>query len=232
MSMDNSVFGGIELKSAKILIVFDNVLKSPDFGILRRILRDYHDTFIEYLKLELIDTLSPEALLPFVMHRTKENCLEWLAKEKFNYYLNRKDLYERFKDMYILSPELRMYSAMMNFAYSYCVDKIYVWNEERDIRQQYDLSRFALNHDKITYVTGYMQNVIDATNVNIVYDWDIERVKKLTDGGMNADICFILAKYPFNMEEDGITLKYDLSEHGNVVTFEPYIFERNSLFLG
>jgi hypothetical protein len=81
-----------------------------------------------------------------------------------------------------------------------------------------------VNPGKVQFVISpTLQQAIDSIgNVHVVYDWDIDRVAKLVDSGVNDDILFTVANYPFNFEEDR-KLKHGMHIKRNVAPFQVYI---------
>lgn len=223
----------VELSCANIMFAYNNVLKCPDAYILDRLCKVYHNKYESYINFSNLDTLSPDAMMPFIASRPKKNLLEWLAIKEFNYEKNYDMLFHKWIDMYERSAELNMYKIAKKFVRSYCINNIYIYNPEYDKRQHFDIINHFSKNQKVQYCTGEIQDVIDKIgNLNVFYDWDIDRVKKLVDSGVNEDTLIAIATYGFNLDDNGLDLKYNLSRSSQIATFTPYTYNENSKYFG
>lgn len=210
----------LRVNKANVLIVYDNVLKNPDPYILRRLVTTYRDKFKRYIDVETIETISDELLLSLVVNRAKKNVLEQVAITEFDYELNYNILHEKFLDMYQNSIPLQMYQTLINFYKSYCIDHIYVYNPTYDKRQHFDIETVFKDMRNLQYVVGDMEDVINQIgDINVLYDWDVDRVNDLVSTGLHDDIFFGVAQYPFNFEKDKLHLKHSLWKMDNVSYF-------------
>jgi hypothetical protein len=189
--------------TANILFVYDNVLKSPDAFILKKVATEYRDRFEGFIDFSLIDTNTPESLLLHLVRRNEKNPLKWLATQEFDYDKLYNQLHQGFSNMYRDAERLRLYNRLYSLAASYCIEHIYIWNPEYDVRQQFDLDDI-LHENKVEYVVNpdLGQTILDIGEVNIVYDWDAERVWELVRTDKYDDTFFGIAGYPFNFEKD------------------------------
>lgn len=208
----------LKVNKANVLIVYENVLKTPDVYILRRLVTTYRNKFKRYIDVETIETLSNELLLSLVVGRAKKNILEQVAITQFDYELNYNILHKKFVDMYHNSAPLQMYQALANFYNSYCIDHIYVYNPTYDERQHFDIESNFKDMQNLQYVVGDLEDIVNQIgNLNIIYDWDVERVNSLVK--KHNDIFFGVAQYPFNFEKDKLHLKHELWKMDNVSYF-------------
>lgn len=226
-------YNQMKIDKANILIVYDNVLKSPDPFILKSIRTKYREEFKDFLDIGFLDSLmDDDALFYITMCRNKKNPLEWLAKKPFDY----EKFYEKMKkknvNLYNNSRPLIQYRAFQNFSKAYCIDKVYVWNPYYDKRQHYDINEVLLEHDNVQYCVS--ENLIDTINeignLNIVYDWDIDRIGEIIKADNNPSIFFGIAAYGFNLN-NGI-LKNGLSEYPNVGSFPVIEDTTKELYVG
>ena len=223
----------IEPSHANVLLVYDGVMRSGDTFLLHMIVENYYDKFIPYMDLESIRTLSVDALLPLVIARTKKNPLEWLAIKEFDYEKNYTYLQKKFVNMYDRSPILKHYQVIESFIASYCIGSIYIWSQEYDKRIHYDINHFLQMGNSVQYVTGDMQKVINTIgNLNIVYDWDADRVYDLLKDGLNTDVFFAVARYGFNINKGDKRLIHNLWERDNVAPFTPHTITTESIYMG
>lgn len=223
----------LQVETANVVFVYDNVLKSPDPFIIKSIKTKYRENFEDFLDFSLIDTMANDDALSFAtLHRKIKNPLEWLAKKEFDYEKFYTKMKKKFKQLYIESPELYQYKTLKTYSRSYCIDKIYIWNPYYDVRQHADLQDILESNNNIQYVVSenFVDCLDDIGDVNLVYDWDIDRVKTIIDGGNHNHIYFGVAAYPFNLEND--ELKYELSKHDNVGSFPVVKKPTKDIFFG
>ena len=222
----------LSLKKADLLFVFDRVLKDPDPFIIMTIVNKYPHKFAKFIDIDLFDTLTMDALSPYIVMRQIENPLEWAAIKEFDYEKNYRYLHDRFKNMYRDSKPLHMVNAVKRFINGYCINNIYIWNEKDDERQRYDICSMFPKTDKIKYVTGDYANTLKKLKPNIVYDWSAKRISEVNEYEEFNNIFFGLSNYRFNFEEDGSTLKYNLNGRANVAFFKVMDINENSLLKG
>lgn len=211
---------------ANLLFVYDNVIKSPDPFILKLAANKYSKKLEDFMYLELPYTSTLPAITQRCVMRTIKNPIEWLAKKKFDYDKLYNELKAKSIRLYEDSIYLRSMDTISIFLKSYCIGKIYVWNDTYDKRQLYDLSGYIdKSNGKMEYVVApTLQQAIDTIgNVHVVYDWDVDRVAEMVNAGINDDILFAVADYPFNFEPDDLTkFKYELNNKRNVKPFSVY----------
>ena len=209
--------------SANILYVYDNVIKSPDAYILKMAGSKYASKLENFMYLDLPNSTTLETLTARLLDRTVKNPIEWLAKKSFDYDKIYNQLKTKSVRCYEDSIYLRSFDAIRAFLKSYCIGNIYIWNDNPDDRQMYDLAGLMDEaKGKVQYVTSPdLRKAIDAIgNLNIVYDWDIERVRDIVSTGLYDNILFAVADYPFNFERENPTLlKYKMLDYENVRTF-------------
>lgn len=225
----------IGLTTANIMFVYDNVLKCPDVYILDKLCKVYRNKYKDYIDFTNMDTITPEAMMPYIINRPKKNILDWLSLKEFNYDNNYKMLHGKWLDMYEHSPELKMYEVIKRFVRTYYIGNIYVYNPEYDKRQHYDItSNISGVGGKVQYCVGEnIQDIIDQiSNLHIIYEWDIDRVKTLISSGLNDNLKIFLANYKFNFEEDRFTLKYGLSDSNQIGIFSPFVYNKETKYLG
>lgn len=217
---------------SNILMVFDHIIKEPDVFILKKINERFHNIYSEYLKLELANDLSNEALLIALNTRPEKNLFKWLSKVDFDYSKNYVSMYNRWKEMFIESPELLGKIYLDKFIKGYCINNIYIWNEVDDIRQRYELVRLFGKTD-INYVTGPMDVVIKKFNINGVYDYDADRVAALNEFDEFDDVIFGIANYPYNFEDFSINkLKHSLDKRRNISLISIIPNNKNAEYMG
>ena len=218
-----------KVNHANLLFVYDNVIKSPDPYILKLAQTKYKDKLKDFLYLDLPQTATIETITSRMVNRTVKNPLEWLAKKSFDYDKAYKQLKSKSMAMYEKSIYLNSYNSLRIFRKSYCIGKIYIWNESYDKRQIYDIAGLLdKSNEKIQYVTSpTLRQAIDTIgDLTVVYDWDVERVRDIVETGVYDDILFAVADYPFNFDLDNMNhLKYGLYNKENVRPFK--VFDRN-----
>lgn len=223
----------LKIDKANILIVYDNVLKSPDPFIMNSIRRNYRNEFKDFIDLDLLDSLGDEETLFYLtMCRNKKNPLEWLAKRPFDYDKFYNKMKKKSNRLYYDSKPLYQYKAFKSFARTYLIDKIYIWNSYYDKRQHYDINEVLKKNSNVQYCTS--ENLIDAIDrigdLNIVYDWDLDRIAPIIKEDNHPEIFFGIAGFGFNKKEG--KLKEGLDQFANVGDFP--IIERpdRDLFVG
>lgn len=218
----------------RLLFVYHNVLKSPDAFILKKMANEYRDRFEGFIDFAPIDLNSPQALLLLVLSRTVKNPIEWLATEKFDYDKIYDQLVKGFPNAYRDSERLRMYESVYNLSRSYCVEKIFIWNEVDDVRQRFDLDEL-LHNDKVEYVVNkdLYQALKDIGDINFVYDWDIDRLYRIMNSKEFDNTFFGIAGYPFNFDKDKpYALKYNMSEKPNIAYYYVHNINETNKYFG
>ena len=223
----------VAVKKANVMISYDYIIKNPDIFILRMIAKNFREKFKDYLNMPILTTLEKDAMYPIVVNRTEQNLLKWASIKEFDYDSNYDYLYNKFKNMYFASDMLQMAYAVKSFNVSYCIDKIYLYNEVYDKRQHFDIQNMY-GFNKVQYVVGDFKKVIDKIgDVNIVYDHDAKRVSDVINTGEYDGIMFGVAAYGYNFEPGKpYHLKYDLLEHDNVSSFPVFEITKKSLYKG
>ena len=219
------------IKSATILYAFDNVLKSPDPYILKSIKVKYRKEFEGFVDLSLLDALDDVALFYMTLGRTVKNPLQWISTREYDYDKFYKRIDSKLQGLYKESTELNMFKSLRAFSKSYCIDMNYVWNEEYDERQHRELNEIIEAGGKIKYVVGPFEKVLDDIGkVNIVFDWDLDRVHHAMTSNHYEDIFFGLASYPFNLSDERYAqLK---KRYYNLATFPVYDKPIEDLYVG
>lgn len=216
----------LSVQSANVLFVYDNVIKTPEAYMLKLAATKYRDKLDEFMHLELPLTSSIPVITQRMVRRTKKNPIEWLAKKEFDYDKLYEELKAKSIKLYEDSVDLKSAGTLKIFTNSYCIGKIYIWNNVYDKRQMYDISGVLdKGHGKVEYVVSpTLQQAIDTIgNLHVVYDWDIDRVYEMVSTGLNEDILFAVANYPFNFNLDNPNVfKYDMANHKNVAPFVVY----------
>ena len=175
--MDGNIFRKIEIQKLKILFVYDHVLREPDLFILKKAL-EYKNKFKKYIDIEFLQTNTDESLLESIIDRKEANLFKWISISEFDYEKNYNYLYSRWKTMYAESPKLAGYTYLNRYERSDYIAEIYIWNEEDDVRQRFDIAN-SFDNDKVFYVTGPLQTVLEQCDINVVYDYDTKRVREL-----------------------------------------------------
>lgn len=227
------LFKRLQIETANVLFVYDNVLKSPDPFIVNAVKTKYRKDFQDFLDFTLVDTIEDmDALSYAVLSRTVKNPLEWIAKKPFDYDKFCTRLKKKSKSLYFEAMELYQYRTLQVFSRSYCINNIYIWNPYYDIRQHADLQDIISENQNIQYcVSENLVSCLDEIgDINLVYDWDIDRVKKILDEGNHNHIFFAVAAYPYNLENGN--LKYDLDKHDNVGKFPAIKKPTKDIFFG
>jgi hypothetical protein len=223
-----------KINHANLLFVYDNVIKTPDAVILKLAAGKYAKRLEDFMHLELPESTTFDTLTQRLVKRTVKNPIEWLAKKEFDYDKTYNQLKAKSIRLYEDSIYLNSFNSIRIFLKSYCIGKIYIWNDTNDMRQLYDISGLLeLKDDKVQYVVSpTLRQAIDSIgNVNVVYDWDIDRVNEIVSTGLYDNILFAVANYPFNFEIDNMNkFKYNLSETENVRPFN--VLDKEELFYG
>lgn len=230
----------VPCKKINMLITYDRIIKDPDLFILQVITSKYYDKFKDYIDMDSLLSLDPNALELLLYNRPQVNILEWVSIKEFDYDKNYKFLYNAFKTMYAESKELKIVKNIKNFLMSYYIDRIFVYNEKDDIRQRYDLS-LIFGDSRIEYIVGPMYDILKKFKIHMVYDWNAKRVSDLVDTEEFNHIFFAIASYGFNFEEIEEKdknkiylpkLKYDLYDRDNVAFFKTMEFTNKSFLKG
>lgn len=232
--MVNKMSNVLNIEQTSVLFVYENIIRCPDTYIIKKILDNpkYREKYKEYIDIEFISTLTSEALLPYIIGRDKRNILEYFAIKEFDYDRNYMYLHEKFDDLYMKSYPLKPVAIIDRLIKSYCIDKIYIYNDKYDKRQHYDVSMLYNNNDKVIYCSGNIQNIIDnISKLSVVYDWDSNRINKLTKDGLNSEIIFVLAAYGFNFVDE-YNLVDNLSERDNVSYFQVFSLSEKNMYKG
>lgn len=217
--MDGNIFRKIEIQKLKILFVYDHVLREPDLFILKKAL-EYKNKFKKYIDIEFLQTNTDESLLESIIDRKEANLFKWISISEFDYEKNYNYLYSRWKTMYAESPKLAGYTYLNRYVRSDYIAEIYIWNEEDDVRQRFDIAN-SFDNDKVFYVTGPLQTVLEQCDINVVYDYDTKRVRNLLDSGkFNSRTVFGVAAYGFNfISDENMILKDNIFEYKNTMFF-------------
>ena len=224
----------LKIEKANVLMVYDNVLKSPDPYILNSIRKNYREEFKDFMDLDLLDSLGDyESLFYLTMCRTKKNPLEWMAKKPFDYDKFYNKMKKKSKTLYYDSKPLFQYKAFKSFSRAYLIDQIYVWNPYYDKRQHFDINEILKDRSNVQYCVS--ENLVDTIDrigdLNIVYDWDLDRIAPIIKSGNYPEIFFAIAGFGFNKNEDG-SLKEGLNEYENVGVFPTIERPDRDLFVG
>lgn len=224
----------LKIEKANVLMVYDNVLKSPDPYIMNSIRTKYREEFKDFIDLDILDSLGDEETLFYMtMCRNKKNPLEWMATKPFDYEKFYEKMKKKSSRLYYDSKELFQYKAFKSFSRAYLIDRIYVWNPFYDKRQHFDINDILKDHSSVQYCVSedITETINEIGDLNIVYDWDLDRIAPVIKSGNYPEIFFAIAGYGFNKTPDG-NLKGDLVEFENVGIFPPIEKPDRDLFVG
>ena len=224
----------LNIQQTSVLFAYENIIRCPDTYILKKITtnKKYREKFKEYILVDLIETMTSDALISVIINRNKRNILEYFAIKEFDYDTNYNYLHEKFDELYLRSYPLETIATINRLINSYCIDKIYIYNEVYDKRQHQDIYMLYGDTDKVIYCTGDLQKIINSTSrLSVVYDWKSERVDKLTKDNLNSEIIFALANYGFNFAEPYILVD-DLSDRDNISFFNVFSPSEQNLYKG
>lgn len=215
-----------------MFVVFNKIIKDPDFFILDDIIRNIN-LYGEYFDLDKLQYVPPTVRYGLSVSRPEKNLLKWLMKKDCDWQTTYNLLYDNEQFLYINSPFLDMAPRLLNVANSYVIEEIYIWNEVFDKRQAFELSAmYPSNIDKnILYITGdYDKAIKSINNLRAVFDYDIDRLIGLIEE--RDDIIFGVANYGFNYKstENDYSLKYNADAYKNVGTFSAYTVKDNQFF--
>ena len=211
------------IKKSDVFVVFDKVIKDPDFFIIKHVMKNY-DKYIPYLHLEQFVGYPDEIIYRMVISRTEKDLFKWLMKKEFNYQESYNYIYNKYKNMYNICTLLNIGKSIYNLSSSYLIDNIYVWNEKYDKRQSLELASLYVSDTpkNIVYCEGpYFEVLNNLPNVHTIFDWDVDRVTEVIES--RADIIFGIPRYGFNYEyreDDSLILKNELDKYKNVGTYD------------
>ena len=222
----------MDIKPAKMLIAYDELVKQPGLYVLRMIRDKYPDKFAEYLNIDLLKEILDKDLEILYDARSVLNPLEWLAISKFDYEANYTSLCKRDKDMYTNMKGTDMMDSIHEFVKTFFITDVYIWTRLYDKRVDIDI---ALNFgtgsedDKCKYVTGPLDKVIEVTEPNMVfYPFINDRIWELVR--KYRQVVFAIPTYDMNRGETG-SLKGQTEEDVNI-GYYPLLRNRGIPFLG
>lgn len=224
----------LPIHKTSVIFSYENIIRCPDTYILKIISsnKKYKNKFKEYIDFGLLETLSPDALILTLLNRKIKNPLEFFSIKEFDYEANYNYLHDKFDDLYMKSYPLNTITVIGRLIKSYCVDKIYIYNERYDKRQHFDICKLYDNNENVIYCSGDLQEIIDnISSLSVVYDWDADRVDNLTKDGLNSEIIFVLADYGFNFVKPPFLVN-NLSERDNVSFFKVLNPTEKNLYKG
>ena len=224
----------VRLQKTSVFFVFDRIIKDPDPYILKYAATRHKDEYKSLIDTKTINTLEIDTLLVMLIQRNVVNPLRWSSIAEFDYDAEYKKLYDEANRMYIGVPKLPMCRIIQGYIHDFKVSDIYIWNQERDPRQEFQLvNLFPDGKDKIKYITGDYERAIKSSNPSLIYDWSLDRIANLNSCQEHNDRFFGIANYGFNFEDDEhITLKYGLSTCRNIAFFIAYKAPLKAKFRG
>ena len=222
----------MDIKTSKLLIAYNEVIKQPGLYILRKIRDEYMEKFKPYINTELLAEISDKDLPYIYAARNVINPLQWLAITEFDYEANYNSLAKRFKTMYIESEPTTLNQHMTHFLKAFFITDLCFWTEEYDKRVDFDIQSTYNNTDfseKVKYVTGPLDGCIRDIHPDVVfYPYITDDMWKLSRD--NKDIVFIYPTYLFNVTTKGI-LHGQPDDEDNVGTY-PIIQSSTAHFMG
>lgn len=209
------------LQKSDVFIVFDRIIKDPDFFIFKKIMSE-----CDMNRFNLGQFIGfPEVMKKrLIIGRTEENLFKWLMKEEFDYESEYNEIYYKYPDMYADNELLNIGKSLFRLSKSYLIDNIYIWNEKYDKRQALEIASLYSSSTprNIIYCKGKYMDVINSIpNIHTIFDWNIERLTPMIQS--RSDIMFAIPRYGFNYvnTEDGdLILKNDLDKYKNVGVFD------------
>lgn len=190
----------MDMKPAKILLAYDELIKQPGLYILRMIRDKYSDKFSSYIDTEVLKNVLDKDLEVLYNAREERNPLKWVAISEFDYDLNYKSLYNRDKDMYTNMKGTDMFNHVKEFNRAFFITDIFIWTRLYDKRVDIDIAlSFGTSgsDDKFKYVTGPFDKVVDTVEPNMVFypfiDDDIWKIIR-----SHKDTIFALPNYTMN----------------------------------
>lgn len=114
------------------LINFDGIIFNNDFSIIKYLLKR-KDNYTDF-HLNVLDTLSDDALLFYLENRNRKDLLEWISNGKYNYdnfdlsFMKEKEFY----DNYHISDFGNKLNMLMSAEH---IDKLYVLIDKNNIRK-------------------------------------------------------------------------------------------------
>ena len=223
----------LEMRQISAFIVFDRIIKDPDFAILR--FASLQDEFREYIDVDRILTLSKESLAEELVEREEENPFVRYKIKDFNMQKNYDWIYKNIKYLYSYSPNLRMAHSIVSYLTSGLMKNVYIWNPVEDERQRFSLFKLYDKSSILEYLAGDYNEALDYAKPTLVYDWNVKRVFDTVETENWDGTYFFVSNHRFNFElneNNWPVLKYGLRDRKNVTFFPVYQNEALSIHKG
>jgi hypothetical protein len=202
----------MQLETSKILIHFDNVIKSGDLFILRTIQHTYAEKFKEFIDLDFLKGIDDDALELLLISRRIVNPLEWLKIKEFNYKKNYDYFKKKYKNMYVSSRRFPMIDDVHAFLKTYFIEQIIFCSEKYDDRIAFEIKSLYGDNKKIIYAGGKIDAIIDKMEPETVFYPYVDDIIPIAK--KNPQIIFAIPAYGFNFdEEDKFKVKDDKLEN-------------------
>lgn len=204
-----------------LFIEYNEVVKSPTLFMLKMIRGPLKEIYRDFIYVEFLENKTDEELEIYLLQRKNKNIFLDLAKRPFDYEMTYQNLYNKYDDMYLHTPLLKIGSTIDFLSSQKFNRKIYLYSKEYDPRIEVDIPLSFKEWSKIEYVYGELEDVLERilpVTTFILHDiWLLPRLCYLGKTNLTDIIC---ARYPYN-------LKYneELNEFEPIVLVEKYALE-------
>lgn len=204
-----------------LFIEYNEVIKSPSLFMLKLIRDQLKDIYKDFIWVDFLENKSDEELEIYLLQRKNKNIFLDLAKRSFNYEKTYDDLYNKYDDMFLKMPLMKIGNTIDFLVAQKFNKKIYFYSEKYDPRIELDIKYSFKDLSKIEYVYGDLGEVleeIEQPTTYMLHDiWTLPRLVMLQKTELTDIVC---ARYPYN-------LKYneELDEVEPIVLIEKYMEE-------
>ena len=193
-------------RNENVFIEYEDIIKSSNIGLIKMIKDIYRDDIKDFIHIDQINELKDSQLEIFSTARLEKNILKALKKTPFDYDFVFKTLTDSKIDLYATMEPL-MFADVVNVLLSQkFVKNIYIYSKEHDSRIECDIAILFNGSEKVNYVTGDFNNVIDVLEDITLYVFsDIEKMEQVISKNKHEYCEFMIAEYGYNFtEEHGI----------------------------
>lgn len=195
-------------RTENILIEYEDIIKSSNIGLLKMIKSTYRDDIKDFIFIDQIDNITEDKLEIFSTARLEKNILHALKKTPFDYDFVFKTLIDSKVDLYA-NMEPLMFADVVNVLLSQkFVKNVYIYSKRNDPRIECDIAILFNGSEKVNYVSGEFNDVIDALeDITLYVLSDIDKVGQIISKNKQEYCEFMIAEYGYNYTEEGGIIK-------------------------
>lgn len=207
-----------------IFVSYNEIIKNPYPFILSQIVKRYTDFYKDFLDINKFKSLDNDNLLRLVIQRSEKNIFEYLAIKKFDYESSLQDIYNKFDDLFIYSPQLQIADSLTMLLSQKFTKKIYIHSDVYDKRIHLDIQTLFQDMHRVNYVTGDFTKVIN--KLEGVTTWILDDAYKIIPLVHNKKVEFtniLVANYGYNFalnDDKQLSFRINTEEWEKKYTFK------------